>query len=83
MKPQNSRVDPVQICLGYSAFQSTAHCLITQYRQQVGRCRKKAVFNVRHSDARVKATEHIYRYWKDRWRVLQNGRVQVKHFQAI
>ena len=39
-----SRVDPVQICLGDSAFQSTL-CLFTQYRQQeVGRYRKKGQF---------------------------------------
>ena len=56
-----SRVDPMQICLGDtdSTFQSTV-CLITQYRQQVGRCRrKKTVFNVSHSGERVEATEHI------------------------
>ena len=65
---------PHEICLGDKAY-PISHCLIPPYPDaEANDDASKALFNFRHSGARMEMMEHIYGIWKRRFPIAQNLR---------
>ena len=63
---------PHQICLSDKAY-PISHCLIPPYPDaEANDDASKALFNFRHSGARMERTEHIYGIWKRRFPIAEN-----------
>ena len=72
-------LNPRHYVLGDAAYPISDHCLTPYSENEAQASFSKALFNIRHSGARVEQTESIYRMLKRRFPIVKN----IRHIQNI
>lgn len=82
-KPYLELLFPRVHVLGDSAFPLTDTMIIPFSKEETIADADKALFNIRHSAARVEMTENIYGIWKQRFPILRQMRIGLENTMKV